>query len=101
MIRVTIELLPHGSELHKRHLGTMEISNDGSGGTGTTGSYNVRLSKRGLPAVLWRRARVEGFPRKLLGAYDLVYRAFAASVGMRNPGAEDSAPTPEEEEANY
>ena len=31
MIRVTIELLPAGDESRKRTLGTMEISNDGTG----------------------------------------------------------------------
>lgn len=99
MLRITIELLPHGSELHRRHLGTMEIANDGTGGNGPLGAYNVRLSKRGRPSVLWRRARVEGFPRLALGAYDLVFRALAATVGSRSPHALVAPPTHDEHEA--
>jgi hypothetical protein len=43
MIRITIEMLPHGDESRKRHMGTMEIANDATG-TGTAGNYRVRLS---------------------------------------------------------
>ena len=31
MIKVTIELLPHGNEKQKKHLGTIEINNMGGG----------------------------------------------------------------------
>ena len=98
MVRVTIELLPKGSELHKRHLGTMEITNDRSNGPGPVGAYDVRLSKRGRPQVLWRRGRVESFPRLALGAYDLLFRALAATVGSRNPHALVAPPTHDERE---
>ncbi len=82
MLRVTIELLPHGSEAHKRHLGTIEIAN--TGGTSTQGNYRARLSKRGKPNQIWKAGEVINFPRKRLGAYDLLYRALEAAVGERN-----------------
>ncbi len=96
MLRITIELLPYGSEAHKKHLGTMEIANDGTGGL-STGNYNVRLSKRGQPKTLWKVGRVLGFPRKRLGAYDLMLRALAACIGSRNPDAAKEAHLSEEE----
>jgi len=86
MIRVTVELIPYGDESRTRHLGTAIIANDGQ----TTlyeseqlGSYNVTLSTRRSPEAIWRRGRVESFPRKRLGAWDLLYRALAATVGDR------------------
>jgi hypothetical protein len=85
VIRVTIELLPHGFEEGKRHLGTMVIGNDLSSVDDVTGNYNIRLSKRGQPDSFWRKGRVEGFPRKRLGVYDLMYRALRNIVGGRNP----------------
>lgn len=98
MVRITIELLPRGSEAHKRHLGTMEIANDRTGGSGPLGSYDVRLSKRGRPNVLWRTGKVERFPRLALGAYDLLFRALAATIGSRNPHAMVAPPTHDERE---
>ena len=83
MLRVTIELLPLGSESRKRHLGTIEIVNDRSG-TLELGNYDVTLFKWGTGQRVWRRGRVEGFPRKRLGPHDLLYRALMATVGGRN-----------------
>ena len=82
MIVVTVELLSAVTGA-RTHLGTAVIANDGRG-TVTSGNYDVRLSKRGRPADIWRRGRVEGFPRKRLGAWDLLYRALRATVGGRN-----------------
>lgn len=89
MLRVTIELLPHGDESRKRHLGTMEIAN--VGGTPSRGNYRARLSKRGKPKQLWKEGAVTGFPRKRLGPYDLLYRALMATVGSRNGEKERDA----------
>lgn len=82
MLRITLELLPHGDQSRKRHLGTIEISN--VGGTPTRGNYRVRLSKRGKPNQLWKEGKVTEFPRKRLRPYDLLYRALMATVGSRN-----------------
>ncbi len=83
MIRVTVELLPGGREDRKRHLGTAIIVNDGSGDL-STGNYTVSLSKRGRPKDKWKTGSVRRFPRKRLGAWDLLYRALADTVGERN-----------------
>lgn len=81
MIRVTIELLPHGDESQARHLGTIFISNDDTG-TDDWGSYNVRLTKPS--GTGWRIGRVEHFPRRILSAHDLLFRALKNTVGERN-----------------
>ena len=85
MLRVTIELVPLGREEGKRTIGVVEIANDGSGDR-TTGNYDVRLFKHlvGKGGQVWKRGRVEGFPRQALGPYDLVFRALRATVGGRN-----------------
>lgn len=83
MIRVTIELWPGGQEHLKRHLGTIDIANDATG-SATRGNYRARLSRRNNPDGCWKTARVEGFPRKRLGAYDLLFRVLKQVVGPRN-----------------
>lgn len=82
MIRVTVELLPGGSELHRKHLGTAEIENDTTGDV-LFGNYKVRLSKWGKPTHTWKRGKVNGFPRKKLGPWDLLFRALLVTVGDR------------------
>lgn len=88
MIIVTVEMIP-ASGGPKRHLGTAKITNDGTGSV-TAGNYDVTLSKWGQPGwglpsrALWRRGRVEGFRRKQLGPWDLLYKALVACVGERN-----------------
>ena len=90
MIRVTVELVPHGDESRKRHLGTAVIVNDATG-THWTGNYRVVLSKMGRPDEFWRRGGVEGFPRLRLGAWDLLYRALRETVGSRNAATKPPA----------
>jgi hypothetical protein len=82
VLRITIELVPRGDESLKRHLGTIIIAL--VGGTPTRGNYRVWLSKRGKPTQVWKEGQVTDFPRRRLGAYDLLYRALAAVVGERN-----------------
>jgi hypothetical protein len=83
MIRVTIELIPMGIEANRRHLGTIEIANDGTG-TATHGNYMTRFSKSHRPTSTWKREQIMGFPRKRLGPYDLLLRALVMAVGERN-----------------
>lgn len=83
MIVVKLELWPFGDESKARPLGTAIIANDGSGSNGT-GNYRVVLSKRGKKAGKWKEGALEGFPRKRLGAWDLLYRALDVVVGDRN-----------------
>lgn len=81
MVVVTIEL--HGAVSgQKRHLGTMTISNDGTGSE-SVAHYAVTLSKWSQPRIPWRRGRVSHFKRKVLGPYDLVFLALEETVGDR------------------
>lgn len=83
-VRVTVELLPGGNASRARHLGTAIITNLGEG-TPHSGHYSVTLSKKGQPSIVWRSGRVDNFPRKRLGSWDLLFRALRATVGGRNP----------------
>ena len=89
MIRVTIELLPHGIESKKCHLGTMTIANDGSGDI-ENGNYHVALSKWGRPNESWKQGIVKNFPRRRLGPYDLIYQALRNIIGNRNKLREEA-----------
>lgn len=79
MLRVTIELLPHGNEARARVLGTAYIVNDGFGSE-SSGNYQVTLSRRGGKE---RKGEVLDFPRKRLGPWDLLFRALARTVGPK------------------
>ena len=83
MMVVTIEMWPGGDERRKRLLGRAEIANDGTG-TNTTANYSVRVFQKGKARRLWRTTRVTGFPRKRLGAWDILCRALMQVVGDRN-----------------
>lgn len=83
MLRVTIEMIPQGDESRKRHLGTLEIANDGTGDH-QSGNYTVRLAKFGRPNHDWMRGVVRGFDRVRRGPYDLLLQCLVATVGGRN-----------------
>jgi hypothetical protein len=83
MIRVTVELLPLGFAMSKKHLGTAHITNLGTGSP-TRGNYKVTLSKSGKPNSIWREGIVRGFKRKQMTAWDLLYLALKACLGERN-----------------
>lgn len=85
MIRVTIEMVRHGDEAQRRHLGTLEIANEGH--EAESGTYSARFSKFGRPTETWKKAVVSGFPRLRLGPYDLLLRVLVAALGPRNPEA--------------
>jgi hypothetical protein len=57
MIRVTIEILPSGDETRKRHVGTVEIANDGTG-SAEVGNYSIRLTKFSGPTQTWLKGAV-------------------------------------------
>ena len=82
MIRVTVELIPHGVG-KPRHLGTAYIVNDGSGDV-VIGNYKATLSKWGRPKAVWKGVEVKGFNRKKRGAWDLLYLTLKAAVGKRS-----------------
>lgn len=83
MIRVTVEMLPHGRVKDRYLLCQASIALNLTA-THEIGNYEVRLSRRGTASGAWRRGRVNGFPRKQLGVWDLLYWALRETVGNRS-----------------
>lgn len=86
MLRILIEMWPHGDESKRYTLGEGFIAN--VGGSHSTGNYDVRLMKSPVYAKttgVWKKGTVEGFPRLRLGPWDLLLRALRSTVGDRNP----------------
>lgn len=88
MLVCRIEMWPGGDQAKAYPLGSVLIAN--TGGTETQGEYSVQLTgkpehfrRRGF----WRQGAVKDFPRKRLGAYDLLLRALGAVIAERNPQA--------------
>lgn len=81
-LRIIVELLPFGDVAAAQQLGTALIVNDSTGNL-DTGNYDVFLYKRGLSQRVWKRGRVEGFPRQSQGPWNLLYLALEATVGYR------------------
>lgn len=59
MLRVTIEILSHGSAELRRTLQIIDIANDGTG-TIERGNYKVRFN----PTHEWIEDYIKGFPRE-------------------------------------
>ncbi len=83
MLRITIELLPLGSEENKETIGLMNIWNDATG-TKVWGNYQYKIFKKNEPTEIWLRGFVRSFPRKKLNVWDLLFRALFHAVGDRN-----------------
>lgn len=86
MIRVTIELIPHGVGPAKV-IATADIANDGSSDSRSIGNYDATLfvhqTANGRPRK-WRHAKVTGFPRIARGPWDLLQCVLADALGNRN-----------------
>lgn len=84
MVRVTIEILPFGSEKRKKEIGRIEITNDGKG-TARTGYYKAELHKSlSKKGGIWKTVFVDSFDRVRRGPYDLLYQVLREAVGERN-----------------
>lgn len=70
MIRVTVELIPKGVESCKKTLGTMEITNDGSGSY-RTGNYKGTLNAE-YTFGDGRKGNLMQFQRKSQSVWSLV-----------------------------
>lgn len=87
VIRITVELLPHGREDNKRVLGIGEIANDGTG-TAALGNYVATFSKWApQTGEIWRAAHLVGFDRKDRGPWDLLLACLIAALHDRRMGA--------------
>ncbi len=76
MVRVTVEMLPHGDESKRYLLGVADIANDGTG-TITHGNYvsSFRYKDR-----VWATLVVRGFPRKSRNVWYLLYECLREAV---------------------
>jgi hypothetical protein len=70
MLKITVELWPFGSEVHKKTLAVMDIANDGTG-TATRGNYKVRR----FGHLKWDEKVVENYARDNHNVLKLVYLA--------------------------
>ena len=82
MIVIRAELWPNGDKNQSKHLGTAKIINDNTGNL-SMGNYKILLSGKNSKQI-WRAGAIKGFPRKVLGHWDLLYRALKELVGERN-----------------
>lgn len=88
MLRVIIELWPHGSFEHKRTLAVMDIFNDGSG-TETRGNYGYRVYRKGTADGFVSRmpvshsGRVTNYPRKSYPVWILLKRVLAVAFKQK------------------
>ena len=84
MLRITIELVPQGNEAERQVIAVGEIANDLTGAD-SSGNYVVRLGRHCVTTaeMPWREGHLIGFPRKLLGAWDLVLAALMSAIGDR------------------
>lgn len=77
MLRITIELLPHGLEENKKILGIAEIINDLTGDE-ESGNYKVKiwnLNDKTGRLQLWKKGSVKNFLRQKLTVWHLLSRA--------------------------
>jgi hypothetical protein len=70
VIRVTVEMVPHGDENKKHTLGVLEIANDGTG-TLESGNYDGVLHAEYTPPS-GRFGRVDQFQRNRQSVWSLV-----------------------------
>ena len=81
MIRVTVELVPHGFEEMSDTIATAQITNDGTG-TLDFGNYNCWFTDPDEGFFdNWYKARVESFPRKEIAENSHKFRPLGQGYG--------------------
>ena len=81
MLRVTVELVPHGEEDRAYTIGTMLIANDGTGSLGY-GNYGFAYCNTDNDNVI-AIGTLQNFPRHL-GAWQLIKRALSIKNSESN-----------------
>lgn len=77
MIRIKIEMVPHGVEADTYTIAEGRIINDGTG-TLTRGNYTYSLSHKGR---VYRSGGVKNFPRKTHNVWKLLIRVLWEAFG--------------------
>lgn len=80
MILITIEHL--AAENQATVLGRAVIRPVGQN-TGALGDYEIAISKRNQPEELWLTGRIDNFPRKKLGTWDLLCLLLGSALHQR------------------
>lgn len=76
MLRVTVELWPHGHEYGKQTLGVVDIWNDGTSKHPARGNYGARAYAKGSKRVTRVESQaITDYPRQALPVWCLVRRA--------------------------
>jgi hypothetical protein len=75
MLVVKIEFWPFGDQSKAKVIGKAEIANDATSPSTDIGNYDIRIVQSGDAGRFNRKVRIEGFPRKKLGAWYLLYLA--------------------------
>jgi len=81
MIKITVDFVKWGIG-KPEELSVMTIANDGTG-TKTRGNYTYKITQK-RTGVLWKSGRIDDFPRKRLGHWDLIFRCLKDAIGDRN-----------------
>lgn len=82
MLVIKIELWPGGDESRKRLLHEGRIWRHAT--LGPYGNYRYTFSQANKTKRLLREGGIEGFPRKRLSAWDLLFRCLKEAFGERN-----------------
>ena len=82
MVRITVELVPMGDETKKKTIGTAKIALKRLSSSSNVGEYRAEF--RGKKNRPLGEVKVTGFPRKRLGAWDLILRSLVEKYGARN-----------------
>lgn len=80
MLVLKMELWPSGDETKAQLVAQANIANDGTGGD-SVGNYNVVLFNG---RRMWKKGRVENFPRKKRIGWDLICCALYSMLAGRN-----------------
>lgn len=86
MIKITVELCPHGDEKNSEVIGLAKIWNDTTGSK-SSGNYGYKIFKRGTSSI-WRMGEIKNFPRKSLTGWDLLFRILRQEFSYRNDQTE-------------
>ena len=81
MLRVNVEIVPHGDEALKRQIATIELSNVSALSSVSDYVVEADLEGRKLKTTVPRHHRA-------LGWMPLVFRALAALIKLTSPGGE-------------
>ena len=83
MLRITVDLFPHGDKNKKQTLGILEIWNDGTG-TEENGNYKFWISKANTTTIVKWRGAVQNFKRLEESVWRLLYLSLKQIFGDKD-----------------